>query len=77
MVAVKLWYLLWYYGLLGNQKASTLMHKYNHNTLTTLRTSVRESLQMHFKVTIRNSYKQVIPSQMLVVTIPCRIRFVK
>ena len=54
MVAVKLWYLLWYYGLLGNQKASTLMHKYNHNTLTTLRTSVRESLQMHFKVAGRN-----------------------
>ena len=27
---------------------------YNHNTLTTLRTSVKESLQMHFKVAVRN-----------------------
>ena len=26
---------------------------YNHNTLTTLRTSVNESLQMHFKVAVR------------------------
>jgi len=27
---------------------------YSHNTLTTLRTSVKESLQMHFKVAARN-----------------------
>ena len=27
---------------------------YNHNTLTTLRTSVKESLQMHFKVAVRD-----------------------
>ena len=27
---------------------------YNHNTLTTLRTPVKESLQMHFKVAIRS-----------------------
>jgi len=27
---------------------------YNHNTLTTLRTSVKESLQMHFIVAVRN-----------------------
>ena len=27
---------------------------YNHNTLITLRTSVKESLQMHFKVAVRN-----------------------
>ena len=26
---------------------------YNHNTLTTLRTSIKESLQMHFKVAVR------------------------
>ena len=26
---------------------------YNHNTLTTLRTSMKESLQMHFKVAVR------------------------
>jgi len=26
---------------------------YNHNTLTTLRTSMKELLQMHFKVAVR------------------------
>ena len=30
-----------------------LSSSYNHNTLTTLRTSVNESLQMHFKVAVR------------------------
>ena len=27
---------------------------YNHNTLTTLRTSMKESLQMHLKIAVRN-----------------------
>ena len=27
---------------------------YNHNALTTCRTSVKESLQMHFKVAVKN-----------------------
>ena len=30
-----------------------LSSSYNHNTVTTLRTSVNESLQMHFKVAVR------------------------
>ena len=31
-----------------------LSSSYNHNTLTTLRTSVKEPLQMHYKATVRN-----------------------
>ena len=38
------------YKLEGGYESSSC----NHNTLTTLRTSVNESLQMHFKVTVRN-----------------------
>ena len=29
---------------------------YNHNTLATLRTSMKESLQMHFNIAVRNFY---------------------
>ena len=59
MVAVKLWLCDNYYGIIafGNQNTSAVMHVnnlarfilHNLNTLTTLRTSVGESLQMHFK----------------------------
>ena len=36
---------------------------YNHNTLTTLRTSVKESLQMHFNVAVRNFHAFNVANQ--------------
>ena len=46
----------------------TLNSSYNHNALTTYRTFLKESLQMHFKVAVKNfmlviQAAQVIPSQ--------------
>ena len=40
--------------MIGLLRYGRLLHKaiYNHNTLTTLRTSVKESLEMHFKVAV-------------------------
>ena len=39
---------------------------YNHNTLTNLRTSVKESLQMHFIVAVKNFHAlNVREAQML------------
>ena len=36
------------------QQLTWVGSSYNHNTLTTLRSSVTEPLQMHFKVAVRN-----------------------
>ena len=38
----------------ATQEATAQFLLYNHSTVTTLRTSVKESLQMHFKVVVRS-----------------------
>ena len=39
---------------LGQPESKPPCSSYNHNTLTAIRTPVKESLQMHFKVAVRN-----------------------
>jgi len=42
--------------LYKNKNKKTSSSSYNHNTLTTLRASVRGSYKAHFKVSVRNTY---------------------
>ena len=53
---------VWKTNCLGQPERQPVKSSYNHNTLTTPRTSVKESLQMHFKVAVRNQMRE---SQML------------
>ena len=45
--------LVWKPNCIRQPKMQLPSSSYNHNTLTTFRTSVKESLQMHFKVVVR------------------------
>ena len=46
--------LVWRTNWIRQPKKQLPSSSYNHNTLTTLKTSVKESLQMHFKVAVRS-----------------------
>ena len=44
--------LVWKTDWIRQPKKQLPSSSYNHNTMTNLRTSVKESLQMHFKVAV-------------------------
>ena len=59
--------LVWKTNSIKQPERQLASSSYNHNTLTTLRISVKESLQLHFKVAVRNFHALsaivMIPSQ--------------